>query len=37
MYYHYIEQDNEEIFTGCCIEDNLENSIKLVKLGIRVK
>lgn len=37
MYYYYIDQDNEEIFTGYCIEDNLESRIKLGKLGIRVK
>ncbi len=37
MYYHYVNQDNEEIFTGYCVEDTLENNIKLAKLGLKVK
>lgn len=37
MYYHNYHADNEECFNGYCIEDTLENKIKLAKLGLKAK
>ena len=37
MYYHHYHEDNEERFNGYCIEDTLENNIKLAKLGLKAK
>ena len=37
MYYHHYHADNEERFNGYCIEDTLENKIKLAKLGLKAK
>ena len=37
MYYHHYHADNEERFNGYCIEDTLENKIKLAKLGLKSK